>query len=78
MVELVNACRRDLVTAQPQQIGPLHGPEVGILRPLEQAVDQPGFLVGRGISQEFLRFENRRQLADDVQIDATDKLLVTA
>src|SRR3990172_9058375 len=52
----------------PQQVGPLVGPEVGVLRTIEQLVDQPLALVQTGVGEEGSRFLGSRQPADRAQI----------
>ena len=46
----------------PEQVDPLVGPVVGVLGPLEQAIDQPRPLVGRRVGEE-LRGPRRRSAA---------------
>ena len=57
----------------PQQVAPLHRPVVGELRPLEQAVDQHGTLVGGLVVQKALRLLGRGQRADGVEIDPPEE-----
>ena len=67
------ALRRDRVAIDAQQVGPAHRPVVGILRPLEQLVDQPGPLVGSRVGQERAGLRRGRQRADGVEEDAAQE-----
>ena len=57
----------------PQQVGPLVGPEVGVLGPIEQRVDQLLALGRRRAGQKRAGFVGGRQAADHVEIGAPQK-----
>ena len=60
--------REALVAAEA--VRPLQGPEVDILRPLEERVDQSFALVGTGILEEPDELVRRGDQADQVEVDA--------
>ena len=62
-----------------QDVAPLHGPVVGEFLPLQQAVNQEATLVlGVRVQDELPRLDRRGQLAQHVQISATDEHRVGA
>ena len=67
-VEVVNRLDADAVRIRPQQVGPLVRPVVGILGPLQQAIDQLRSLVRRSVGKERPCFIRRRQPADHVEV----------
>src|SRR5436190_936628 len=44
----------ELALLDLEEVGPLQGPKIGELGALEQRVDEPGALVGRGVGDEGL------------------------
>ena len=59
-----------------QNVRPFHRPKVGIFRTLQQAVDQSGAFVGRGVGQKRPGLPGRGQRADGVEEDAPDKFRI--
>ena len=64
--------REPLVAAQA--VGPLQGPEVDVLGPLEERIDQPRPLVGATILEERDDLFGRGDQADHVEVDAAAEL----
>ena len=62
----------------PQQIAPLHGPVVGELVSLQQAIDQGPAFVGVFIFQELDHLFRRGERADHVEVDASQEHAVGA
>jgi len=67
-VEVPHGLDAGPVRVGPKQVGPLVRPEVGVLGPLEQAVDQLLPLIGARVREEGLRLVGRRQPADRPQV----------
>src|SRR5262249_39663381 len=61
-----------------EQIAPLHGPEIGILRSCQKGVDHVGALVGTLVGEEGTLLLGRRRQADHIVIDAPQKLRLAA
>src|ERR1017187_4469215 len=56
-----------------QQVAPLHGPIVGELGAVEEAVDQGGAFGGGGVGEEVGSFLGGGQSADDVEEGAAEE-----
>ena len=66
------------LAAAAQHVRPLQRPEVGILGPVEQPVDEPGPFVLVLALQECFGFVARRRDAAEIEIDAADEFLIGA
>ncbi len=60
--------RPDRVPVHPQQVTPLHRPEISVFRALQQTVDHPGPLVRPAVRQKLPGLRGCRQRADGVEI----------
>ncbi len=65
--------RRDGVAIDAQQVGPTHGPVVGVFGSLKELIDQPGPFVGARVGQEGPRLGHGRQRADRVEEDTAQE-----
>src|SRR5207247_8638682 len=53
-----------------EQLAPLHGPEIGVLRAFEQTIDQPRPLPRRSVRKEPTCFICRRHDANHIQVNS--------
>ena len=77
-VELGDPGSRQFAGVGPQHIGPLEGPEGGVVGVLDEAVDELGALVGGGVVQECLSLFNGRQSPARIERGPADELFIGA
>ena len=65
-----------VVRIRPQKVGPLVGPVIRKLWLHQQAIDQPGSLVDRGVGKKRSRFVRSWNTAADVRCGTTQKRVI--
>ena len=68
----------DGLAGHSEQISPLERPELGMLGPSQELIDKSSPLIGTRVCQECGSFVYRRQDPDHVEINPSQKYIVSA